>query len=134
MVVGDVLINEKKIWCVKASLYENKKSSYSRCIFVSRCVVCEAPSNVIAVHSQTVNVPDCPGGWEGLWIGYSFVMVGVSISFLCKKGVSICICAKTYFISWEGVCTNIGITQLALKQMCNKIKFYFVIVKQIWLL
>jgi len=37
-------------------------------------VVCEAPANVIAVHSQSVVVPDCPRGWRGLWIGYSFVM------------------------------------------------------------
>lgn len=40
-----------------------------------RCVVCEAPSNVIAVHSQSLSIPDCPGGWSSLWIGYSFVMV-----------------------------------------------------------
>jgi hypothetical protein len=41
----------------------------------SRCVVCEAPANVIAVHSQSVNIPDCPRDWSSLWIGYSFVMV-----------------------------------------------------------
>ncbi|MPC23030.1 Collagen alpha-2(IV) chain [Portunus trituberculatus] len=38
------------------------------------CVVCEAPSNVIAVHSQSLSVPDCPQGWSSMWIGYSFVM------------------------------------------------------------
>lgn len=43
--------------------------------YISRCVVCEAPSNVIAVHSQSLNVPECPEGWSSLWIGYSFVMV-----------------------------------------------------------
>jgi len=37
--------------------------------------VCEAPANVIAVHSQSVNIPDCPRDWSSLWIGYSFVMV-----------------------------------------------------------
>ncbi|KAF5303169.1 hypothetical protein FQA39_LY10082 [Lamprigera yunnana] len=42
--------------------------------FISRCVVCEAPANVIAVHSQSLTLPDCPSGWSGLWIGYSFVM------------------------------------------------------------
>jgi len=42
--------------------------------YISRCVVCEAPANVIAVHSQSVNIPDCPRGWGSLWIGYSFVM------------------------------------------------------------
>lgn len=40
-----------------------------------RCVVCEVPANVIAVHSQTIGIPDCPAGWTGLWIGYSFLMV-----------------------------------------------------------
>lgn len=42
--------------------------------YISRCVVCEAPSNVIAVHSQTNQVPDCPHDWTELWIGYSFAM------------------------------------------------------------
>lgn len=42
--------------------------------YISRCVVCEVETNVIAVHSQDINVPDCPPGWDGLWIGYSFVM------------------------------------------------------------
>lgn len=46
----------------------------------SRCVVCEAPSMVIAVHSQTLEIPDCPDGWESLWIGYSFIMVRI---YLC---------------------------------------------------
>lgn len=43
--------------------------------YISRCVVCEVPSNVIAVHSQTVETPNCPSGWDGLWSGYSFLMV-----------------------------------------------------------
>ena len=43
--------------------------------FISRCSVCEIPANVIAIHSQTINVPACPSGWTGLWIGYSFAMV-----------------------------------------------------------
>lgn len=43
--------------------------------YISRCVVCEVPSNVIAVHSQSVDIPRCPNGWDGLWIGYSFLMV-----------------------------------------------------------
>lgn len=42
---------------------------------VSRCVVCEAPAMVIAVHSQTIQIPSCPPGWDSLWIGYSFMMV-----------------------------------------------------------
>lgn len=42
---------------------------------LSRCAVCEAPAMVIAVHSQTIQIPPCPEGWSSLWIGYSFVMV-----------------------------------------------------------
>lgn len=38
-------------------------------------MVCEVPANVLAVHSQSLNIPDCPQGWTGLWIGYSFLMV-----------------------------------------------------------
>jgi hypothetical protein len=44
-------------------------------------VVCETATNVLAVHSQDINVPECPRGWEGLWIGYSFAMAS---SFLKK--------------------------------------------------
>ncbi|CAG0886337.1 unnamed protein product [Darwinula stevensoni] len=42
--------------------------------YISRCTVCEAPANVIAIHSQSLNIPDCPVGWSSLWIGYSFAM------------------------------------------------------------
>ncbi|KAH0621778.1 hypothetical protein JD844_023402 [Phrynosoma platyrhinos] len=42
--------------------------------FISRCAVCEAPAMVMAVHSQTIQIPPCPDGWRSLWIGYSFVM------------------------------------------------------------
>ncbi|KAI9524306.1 hypothetical protein NQZ68_017988 [Dissostichus eleginoides] len=42
--------------------------------FISRCSVCEAPAMVIAVHSQTIQIPACPSNWEALWIGYSFMM------------------------------------------------------------
>lgn len=42
--------------------------------YISRCVVCEAPSVAIAVHSQEEVIPDCPEHWDSLWIGYSFVM------------------------------------------------------------
>lgn len=50
--------------------------------YISRCVVCEAPANVIAVHSQSLTLPDCPDGWSGLWIGYSFIMVSLHFSLL----------------------------------------------------
>lgn len=39
--------------------------------------MCEVPASVIAVHSQSVVIPECPVGWDSLWIGYSFVMVSV---------------------------------------------------------
>uniref|UniRef100_F6XWL2 Collagen type IV alpha 5 chain n=2 Tax=Monodelphis domestica TaxID=13616 RepID=F6XWL2_MONDO len=42
--------------------------------FISRCAVCEAPATVIAIHSQTIQIPQCPRGWDSLWIGYSFMM------------------------------------------------------------
>ncbi len=42
--------------------------------YISRCSVCESQTQVIAVHSQSMAVPDCPSEWDGLWIGYSFFM------------------------------------------------------------
>lgn len=41
--------------------------------YISKCNVCEAPANVIAVHSQTNDVPKCPSGYHSLWMGYSFL-------------------------------------------------------------
>jgi collagen type IV alpha len=45
--------------------------------YISRCSVCEAPANVIAIHSQSDTIPACPNGWSRLWEGYSFVMVSI---------------------------------------------------------
>uniref|UniRef100_A0A8C8DUG4 Collagen IV NC1 domain-containing protein n=1 Tax=Oryzias sinensis TaxID=183150 RepID=A0A8C8DUG4_9TELE len=42
--------------------------------YISRCSVCEAPSVAIAIHSQGIDIPQCPAGWRSLWIGYSFLM------------------------------------------------------------
>lgn len=42
--------------------------------YISRCSVCEAPSQAVAVHSQDLTIPSCPPGWRSLWIGYSFLM------------------------------------------------------------
>lgn len=42
--------------------------------YISRCSVCEAPSQAVAVHSQDLSIPTCPRGWRSLWIGYSFLM------------------------------------------------------------
>lgn len=46
---------------------------------ISRCVVCEAPSSAIAVHSQMSNQPQCPPSWRSLWTGYSFLMVSALV-------------------------------------------------------
>lgn len=43
--------------------------------YISRCSVCETPTRFITVHSQTMEIPECPTGWNELWIGYSFLMV-----------------------------------------------------------
>jgi collagen type IV alpha len=43
--------------------------------YISRCSVCEAPANVLAMHSQTDVIPSCPPNWSRMWDGYSFVMV-----------------------------------------------------------
>lgn len=41
---------------------------------ISRCVVCEAPSSPVALHSQTTEDPECPSRWRTLWSGFSFLM------------------------------------------------------------
>lgn len=42
--------------------------------YISRCSVCQTDKPVIAVHSQSMEVPACPRDWETMWIGYSFTM------------------------------------------------------------
>lgn len=42
--------------------------------YVSRCVVCETATRLIALHSQSMEILDCPQGWEEAWIGYSYYM------------------------------------------------------------
>uniref|UniRef100_A0A1I8A8U3 Collagen IV NC1 domain-containing protein n=1 Tax=Steinernema glaseri TaxID=37863 RepID=A0A1I8A8U3_9BILA len=42
--------------------------------YISRCVVCESPTPVLAVHSQDTAVPECPRGWHPVYPGYSFMM------------------------------------------------------------
>lgn len=46
--------------------------------YISRCSVCESITQLIAVHSQTSEMPDCPHNWESVWTGYSFLMVSVA--------------------------------------------------------
>lgn len=57
-------------------IYANEISRY-----ISRCSVCEAPTRVIAIHSQTIDIPQCPNGWDELWAGYSFLMVKIHSCF-----------------------------------------------------
>ncbi len=64
--------------CCKQFVFLSVDREYKFNCFLSipqRCSVCEAPTNVIAVHSQTMEIPECPRGWLPLWKGYSFVMV-----------------------------------------------------------
>eukprot|EP00105_Crassostrea_gigas_P005959 XP_011419724.1 PREDICTED: collagen alpha-1(IV) chain [Crassostrea gigas] len=42
--------------------------------YISRCSVCEAVSEVVAVHSQETRIPDCPSGFRSMWTGFSFMM------------------------------------------------------------
>ncbi|KAL7060404.1 hypothetical protein AAHC03_09729 [Spirometra sp. Aus1] len=41
---------------------------------IARCVVCEAPTNVFAFHSQTNTLTPCPNTWTELWAGVSLVL------------------------------------------------------------
>lgn len=50
--------------------------------FISRCSVCETRTKIIAIHSQSMSIPDCPSGWQELWIGYSYLMVEFHSVFL----------------------------------------------------
>jgi integrin beta 8 len=66
--------NGKSYWLTTSepiptdSIMANNVSPY-----ISRCNVCEAPSSVIAVHSQTDQLPECPPKYITLWMGYSFL-------------------------------------------------------------
>lgn len=42
--------------------------------YISRCAVCETTTRLISLHSQSMEIPDCPQGWEEAWIGYSYYM------------------------------------------------------------
>ena len=47
--------------------------------------MCETQSNVMAIHSQDMNIPNCPNGWKGLWMGYSFAMV-IKMTIVSSNG------------------------------------------------
>ncbi|XP_048000641.1 collagen alpha-2(IV) chain-like [Leguminivora glycinivorella] len=62
-------------WLKNANLMPPSVSGEELKKYISRCVVCEVPYNVMAVHSQSAIVPRCPTGWDELWTGYSFAAV-----------------------------------------------------------
>jgi len=67
--------NDKSYWLsTNQAIPMMPVADYAIQEYISRCVVCETESNVIAVHSQDMNIPDCPANWESLWLGYSFAM------------------------------------------------------------
>lgn len=59
------------------TLIEHKKNVTKSFLNFRRCSVCETSTRIIAIHSQTMSIPDCPGGWEEMWAGYSYFMVNV---------------------------------------------------------
>jgi hypothetical protein len=96
--------------------------------YISRCTVCEVPSNVIAVHSQSLQVPECPNGWEGLWIGYTFVMVRIVfkimliiliMSFLNSTRLLVMVEAVKLFPALDHVC-KISEQRLSLNVMVER--------------
>lgn len=53
---------------------------------ISRCAVCEAPAQAVALHSQNQSIPPCPRAWRSLWIGYSFLMVSPALPAVALPG------------------------------------------------
>lgn len=45
---------------------------------VSRCSVCEVEGSVLTRHSMTTVLPECPEGWESMWVGFSYHNLDVS--------------------------------------------------------
>ena len=64
----------------------------------SRCYL-----QVMAVHSQSMMVPECPIGWKGLWIGYSFAMASI-LSLLTTR--CICCCTSVTELGCLAVCSQ----------------------------
>lgn len=85
-----VLLNKASF--TKEEMNKGKNKSFFLCC---RCSVCDARANVIAIHSQTSVVPDCPVGWLPLWVGYSFVMV----SWISNVKVNV-FCSETLKTDW----------------------------------
>uniref|UniRef100_A0A3P9HSM9 Collagen IV NC1 domain-containing protein n=1 Tax=Oryzias latipes TaxID=8090 RepID=A0A3P9HSM9_ORYLA len=67
--------NDKSYWLsTMANVTREPVMGDSIRSLISRCVVCEAPSTPVAMHSQNSIEPKCPSNWATLWTGYSFIM------------------------------------------------------------
>jgi C-terminal tandem repeated domain in type 4 procollagen len=55
---------------------------------------------VMAVHSQSMVVPECPVGWKDMWIGYSFAMVSSFISEFEKQNIIEHYLLKSFCLIW----------------------------------
>uniref|UniRef100_A0A3Q3MM58 Collagen IV NC1 domain-containing protein n=1 Tax=Mastacembelus armatus TaxID=205130 RepID=A0A3Q3MM58_9TELE len=67
--------NDKSYWLsTTAAVPAKPMDGHAIEAHISRCVVCEAPSSPVALHSQTSYPPECPPNWKSLWTGYSFLM------------------------------------------------------------
>ncbi len=83
--------------------------------FISRCSVCEIPSRVMAIHSQSERVPECPDGWKGLWIGYSFAMVRQTLQNMLWE--------KTWGVDFTGMlpiwCMPVYMSRFSIRLFCH---------------
>ncbi|KAF2979232.1 hypothetical protein EK904_004257 [Melospiza melodia maxima] len=67
--------NDKSYWLASAAPLPTAPLSEEEIQpYISRCAVCEAPAQAVALHSQDQSIPPCPPSWRSLWIGYSFLM------------------------------------------------------------
>lgn len=57
---------------------------------------------MIAIHSQSMDIPQCPGGWEEMWIGYSYFMVKMYFS------VTICVFFNVFECPQQSTVDNNG--------------------------
>lgn len=68
--------NDKSYWLASAAALPTAPLAEEEIRpYISRCAVCEAPAQAVALHSQDQDIPPCPLNWRSLWIGYSFLMV-----------------------------------------------------------
>lgn len=78
--------NDKSYWLASAApLPMMPLSEEDIRPYISRCAVCEAPAQAVALHSQDQSVPPCPRAWRSLWIGYSFLMVSPRTPLSCHS-------------------------------------------------